>query len=466
MTLSSSIILKISLSTSGGISLAEIPETDESMAQLSSGLTAALLSFAQEVHNQKLRDISLHNRTLTFIPVTEFVLVVETSNLTNKEKTRLLLDLVQQYAMTLLKDYDCMSLYPERAHEILEDILAYDYLLDDLGIDKPFVTAEIGSIEIDNATGDFVSGRPSDRNKMIKNFVIRGKEISIIQDTIHTFMPLGDEVTYNIIKIEDKVTKVGWMSMPKSNAGTLFRMLPIIEETSENMMRISPELSQLELLERIKDIPDLAVKTVEELDLDFLSLEFLKNNIKKKIDQVLMNVIVGKDPVIVIGTKPSVKVVTQTLLLFSQHKSIEYIDWLDPTETKIGAQITGMSIAQYQGLKDKIEERDNIVVVNIDNKKVLKSHGGNKYLGKLFDKVKNLEIRVASKIISEELGELVNQAIKVTSLVLLSRDESIKQLPSIKTTNSKQLNAKLDDILINEARKNFKKHNPWESNYD
>ena len=150
MKLSSSIILKISLSTSGGLNLAEIPESDESMAQLSSGLTAALLAFTQEVHNQKLRDISLHNRTLTFIPVTEFVLVVETSNLTNKEKTRLLLDLVQQYSMTLLKDYDYMSLFPEKAYEILEQILAYDYVLDELGIDKPFVTAEIDSFDIDN----------------------------------------------------------------------------------------------------------------------------------------------------------------------------------------------------------------------------------------------------------------------------------------------------------------------------
>lgn len=468
MTLSTSIILKISLSTSGGINLAEIPESEEeALAQLSSGLTAALLSFAQEVHNQKLRNISLHNRTLTFIPVTEFVLVVETSNLTNKEKIRLLLDLVQQYAMTLLKDYDYMSLFPEKAYEILEDILSYDYVLDELGIDKPFTSADIDSFEIDNTTGDIVSGKSSDRNMMIKEFVIKGKEISIEQDTIHTFMPLGDDVTYNIIQIEDKVTKVGWMSLPKSDAGTLFRMLPIIEEATTNIMKVSPDLSQYEVLERIRDIPDLAVKTVEELDLDFLSLEFLKNNIKKKIDQVLMNVIVGKNPVIVIGTKPSVKVVTQTLLLFSQHKSIEYIDWLDPTETEIGAQITGMSIAQYQGLKDNIEKNKNIVVVNVDNKKVIKSHGGNKYIGKLFDKVKNLEIRVASKIISEELGELVNQAIKVTSLVLLSRDDSIKQLQAMKKelgddskftiimNMAKQRNVWIDSVLsdLNSALK-------------
>ncbi len=43
---------------------------------------------------------------------------------------------------------------------------------------------------------------------------------------------------------------------------------------------------------------------------------------------------------------------------------------------------------------------------------------------------------------------------------------TIKLLPNIKTTNSKQLNAKLDAILVKEARKNFKKHNPWESNFD
>lgn len=43
---------------------------------------------------------------------------------------------------------------------------------------------------------------------------------------------------------------------------------------------------------------------------------------------------------------------------------------------------------------------------------------------------------------------------------------TIKQLPSTKTTNSKQLNSKLDDILIKQARKNYKKRNPWESSFD
>ena len=43
---------------------------------------------------------------------------------------------------------------------------------------------------------------------------------------------------------------------------------------------------------------------------------------------------------------------------------------------------------------------------------------------------------------------------------------TIKLLPNLKTTNSKQLNAKLDAILVKEAKKNFKKHNPWESNFD
>lgn len=43
---------------------------------------------------------------------------------------------------------------------------------------------------------------------------------------------------------------------------------------------------------------------------------------------------------------------------------------------------------------------------------------------------------------------------------------TIKLLPNIKTTNSKQLNFKLDDILIKQARKNYRKRNPWESSFD
>jgi len=40
---------------------------------------------------------------------------------------------------------------------------------------------------------------------------------------------------------------------------------------------------------------------------------------------------------------------------------------------------------------------------------------------------------------------------------------TIKQLPNRKTANSKVLNSRVDDILIKEAKQNFRKRNPWES---
>ena len=43
---------------------------------------------------------------------------------------------------------------------------------------------------------------------------------------------------------------------------------------------------------------------------------------------------------------------------------------------------------------------------------------------------------------------------------------TIKLLPSTQATNSKQLNAKLDDILIKEAKKNYREKNPWESSFE
>ncbi|MEA2056729.1 MAG: ISNCY family transposase [Patescibacteria group bacterium] len=43
---------------------------------------------------------------------------------------------------------------------------------------------------------------------------------------------------------------------------------------------------------------------------------------------------------------------------------------------------------------------------------------------------------------------------------------TVAKLPSTKSTNSKQLNSKLDDILIREAKKNYKKKNPWESSFE
>jgi len=43
---------------------------------------------------------------------------------------------------------------------------------------------------------------------------------------------------------------------------------------------------------------------------------------------------------------------------------------------------------------------------------------------------------------------------------------TIKKLPSTKATNSKLLNNKMDAILVKQAKNNFKKRNPWESDFD
>jgi len=43
---------------------------------------------------------------------------------------------------------------------------------------------------------------------------------------------------------------------------------------------------------------------------------------------------------------------------------------------------------------------------------------------------------------------------------------TIKQLPNTKSIDSKIINSRMDDILIQEAQKNYKKRNPWESDFD
>ena len=42
----------------------------------------------------------------------------------------------------------------------------------------------------------------------------------------------------------------------------------------------------------------------------------------------------------------------------------------------------------------------------------------------------------------------------------------IKTLPKLIIANSKQVNKQLDDILIEQAKTNYKKHNPWESSFN
>ena len=71
--------IKISLVTSTGILLASKPEViDDTRQILATGLMTALISFSKEVHQRELQSISYHDRTVSFIRVHEFVLILET----------------------------------------------------------------------------------------------------------------------------------------------------------------------------------------------------------------------------------------------------------------------------------------------------------------------------------------------------------------------------------------------------
>ena len=64
------------------------------------------------------------------------------------------------------------------------------------------------------------------------------------------------------------------------------------------------------------------------------------------------------------------------------------------------------------------------------------------------------------------MGDIVMSNEEINQVEIFEKLNGIKLLPSLKTTSSKQLNAKLDDILVKQAKQNYKKRNPWESEFE
>ena len=91
--------------------LASKPEVVDYTNQiLATGLVTALISFSKEVHHRELQSISYHDRTVSFIRVHDFVLILETID----EESTLTEDTLKQ----LLEKYKKMQLVPRKNQKL------------------------------------------------------------------------------------------------------------------------------------------------------------------------------------------------------------------------------------------------------------------------------------------------------------------------------------------------------------
>ena len=116
--------IKISLVTSSGLLLASKPESvDDTDQILATGLMTALISFSKEVHHRELQSISYHDRTISFIRLFDFAIIIETlaeDDALSEEQIKQLLEHLQTYISPHLENVDPKTLTEGQAELILQ----------------------------------------------------------------------------------------------------------------------------------------------------------------------------------------------------------------------------------------------------------------------------------------------------------------------------------------------------------
>jgi hypothetical protein len=457
--LSTSLILKLSIVTQGGLSLAELPRTSEGVErQLASGLLSALTSFSREVYKSELESLSFHDRTVTFIPVGEFFIVAEVTSTVDNDLLGKVLSGMKNRATGLLQTKDQTTLSPRQAEEIIDQLGSLDWInstLESLGYKKPLSDGQVFSFKIDQQGEiETIDDVDMDLFQIIASFIKKGEELSGKPiSTIKAFIPISTPTpaaVYMVASRNGEKIDVGLLKTPDHASHTLFRLVPVLDREFDKIKALNHDFTIPLVLEGLKGVHDYTQKKFEKFDENEISLAFMEKNVKKNYDRGIFSVIVG-DQVAVVGDKPSVRIVSNSLALFAQHRVTDTIDWLE--EDRMGHNITGMSDEKYAILQQNNEIDDSTTVINLDKGSVT---GGtsNKFIKKLFERVKKLDPKNARELIYQELDLLVSYALNVTMLTLLSLDEAVSNLESLKQNINN--NPKFDLIL-----KLAKQRNPW-----
>lgn len=459
--MSTTLVKKISLVSKQGISIAEVPKSEEAAKeQLAAGLMSAMLAFSKEVHQRELERLSFHDHTVSFLKVGDegnFFLVVEINASAKDELANEILRQMLEKANSELDNVGMEDLPFNVAEELLNELYSRDWIsstLDSLGIEKPFVDSEILGFNI-NLDPNAKQVIESDDNKSyyaaISKFLLDAREtINNDRKYLTAFIPMEKPkklVHYIVSRFLDDRIEVGLLDMDVTKAKTLFRLTPLINREIHKYLEQNPDEGFENMLETLKNTHDIAKGEIAGED--DASLKFLEKNMKKKLDHVLHSVVTG-ERIIVVGDKFSVKIFSQSLYIYSQHLTTDIVDWL-VEDTQIGFGITGMSVAKFKELESSIT--GEYTLVNLDSGKV---QGGtsSKFLKKLQNDAKNLPFQDSVKYIGKSLSDLVSYALKVTSFVLLEKAEAIKSLNELKKEikNDDQF-----DIIVKLA----KQRNPW-----
>jgi len=426
--------LQLSLVTSSGILLASKPETlSETQHILASSLISAIITFAKEVYRQELQSISYHDKNISFVQIYDYIIIIETKVEETLFSDRQLAQIIEQIRISaepLLSERDPDLLSEGEAALILEHTL-HDlsnlplfFAKNPLKSSEPFLFSLVKFDETDIEIIESV-GKKEDANEildMLKKYNLNTE----FEGELSGILLLTPEKKYSALVIVDTQgpqTILGILRFPRELDYIAFRIFPLIQDKLKIISEQDNQLEMLEVLDIIQNIEDPG-SHFSTVDIEDLSLAFLKNAIGDKLDSILYPVITGEN-VIIVGDKLTSRLVIDTLSIFNQHIASEIIQWMDEEidEVNLDAGLFGMSLPQLKKLNSSGKIQEEATIINLIEGKT-KGHKESTHFHALFEKLKDEDLDKASVIIFNELRKLVSMSYIITSFSLYDKEQS------------------------------------------
>ena len=430
--------IKLSLVSNTGLLLASKPESaDDTQQILASGLISAILTYAREIQHEDLQSLTYHDRTVVFMQFQDFVFVVETIGEAfelSERQSRQLLEQVRLSAGSLLIERSPESLTHGEAALILEhcfhDINSLNLIL----TKHPLRTLQPEYILIYHSEeGMKIHNSEIEREYKISISRIIDKYIKKIEldHTFHSFVALIPEhkkTFYIVFKTDGNATEVGYFSFPQELDYTIFRIYPRLEDLINEISKNNFHINLNELFNILLNYEDEGNR-FSRTDLSEISLSSLFNVLEENLDMVLFNLFSG-NPMYIVGDKPVVKILIDTLSIFTQHLSYDVVDWLrienihTIPKSYLREGIIGMSKEIYEKLKNSTDIDSNIIIINLEDETVI---GDEELFFRLdfLDEIKNEDPTRISVLIFQELKKLVSFSYILTSLISLDDDPNV-----------------------------------------
>ena len=431
--------LKLSLVTSSGLLLASKPEdVDETKQVLASGLISAILTFAKEVHDQELQSLSYFDRTVSFVLVHDFIIIVESKideKTFSERQLNRLLEQIKISSESLLEDRDPHLLSYGEAALILEHCLHDINNLQLFFVKNPLITAEPAQFVVNHTEkgwevtdkvgkGSFIGSVA----KMIDTNITKISATKNLQSFI-VLLPEEKSAVLVILRTDGKSTNVGVLKFPRELDYSLFRLYPMLEEILYKKSSTQFQYDMLDVLDDIQQLEDPGIRFYR-IDIEELSLAFLFKAIERNLEQVIYSIIVG-NPVFVVGDRLSVRLVIDTLSIFLQHFSTDTREWvivdeIIRDENLISeSKLFGMSFSTYETLTNMNKITKKETIVDLETGKV-DGEDESHYFLNILNENKNSDIEKTSVLIFQELRKLIDMVFIITSFSL-NEEEKAKQ---------------------------------------